>query len=308
MSNTVVGVDIGGSHINCALYDIVEKAFASTKRFRRTVNSQDAGDKILDSWAEAIGQAIEEAAEKGFAGIGFAMPGPFDYLNGISLIKGVHKFEDLYGVNIGEEIRKRLALVDDLPVRFLNDAACFAIGESFREPAIQHERLLAITLGTGFGTTFIDKHLPVAGQDGVPADGFLYHIPYGESMADDYFSTRWFQKEYLEREGKKLTGVKELFELAKTDAVALDIFKTFGKNLGAFLASWLRNYNAEGLVIGGNISAAHSLFLNELKQEFQKDSLNVSVYVSHQQEDASLIGSASLCDNTLYSRLISKNL
>lgn len=308
MNKPVVGVDIGGSHISCALYDIADQAFTSAKRFRRSIDSQDAGPRILDRWAEVIGEAINDAGGNGIAGIGFAMPGPFDYPNGISLIRGVNKFEGLYGLNIGKEIRRRLALPEALPVRFLNDAACFAIGESFREPARNYERLLAITLGTGFGTTFIDKHLPVAGQDGVPADGFLYHIPYGESIADDHFSTRWFRKEYLARKGQVPEGVKELAELAPTDAVAAGVFKDFGKNLGAFLAPWLRNFRAGALVMGGNIAAAHSLFLDELKRELEKDSLNVSVLISLQQEDAALAGSASLCDNALYSRLISKNL
>ena len=35
-------------------------------------------------------------------GIGFAMPGPFDYVKGICYIQGVAKYENLYGINVTE--------------------------------------------------------------------------------------------------------------------------------------------------------------------------------------------------------------
>jgi glucokinase len=304
MSNLVVGADIGGSHITCALYDTDKKTFKNTRRFRRTVNSQDAGHKILDSWAKAIALAIEETGENGIAGIGFAMPGPFDYPNGISLIKGVHKFEDLYGLNIGEEIRKRLALPNDFPVRFLNDAACFAIGESYREQALQNERLLAITLGTGFGTTFIENHIPVAGKYGIPDDGFLYHIPFENATADDHFSTRWFVKQWKEITGEEIEGVKHLADKTEKATQAKALFHTFGEKLGIFLTPWLSNFKSDCLVLGGNISAAYPLFENPLKNTFETSGIQINVVMSANSEDASITGAAMLCNNTFYQTLI----
>ena len=305
MSNIVVGVDVGGSHITCALYDTENNAFSGTKKFRQTINSQDAGKTILDSWAETLSLAFEAAGRNGIAGIGFAMPGPFDYPKGISLIKGLHKFEDLYGVNIGEEIRKRLALAKDIPVRFLNDAACFAIGESFREPALQHERLLAITLGTGFGTTFIENHKPVAGKYGIPDDGFLYHIPLENATADDHFSTRWFVRQWKEITGETVEGVKQLLETNQNSQQASSIFQLFGRKLGYFLAPWLSDFHANCLVIGGNISAAYPLFESTLKDALSTSGLQINIVLSANPENASITGAAMLCNNSFYKKLIS---
>jgi len=308
MNRIAIGADIGGSHITCQLYELDAKKLVEGTRIRQPVDCNAEKKVILEAWVSALSNAARGFDFSLLAGVGFAMPGPFDYPGGIAWFEGVKKYESLYGVNVRKEILDHFNLPDAFPVRFLNDASCFAIGESYVGGAKNMNRFLAITLGTGFGTTFINNHAPVAGEDGVPVDGFLYHIPCGKSIADDHFSTRWFQKVYLERTGKNLTGVKELSELAKTEAIAREIFKTFGENLGAFLAPWLKDFKAEGLVIGGNISAAHHLFLNELKQEFEKASLKIRVVVSALQEDAALSGSASLCDNALYSRLISNNL
>jgi len=303
MNRISIGADIGGSHITCRLFDLDKNKFVDDRKVRLSVNCHSSKDEILNGWAEAIIETSKTLDLKELLGIGFAMPGPFDYPNGISWIKGVQKFDALYGVNVGSELKQRLGLTENFRIRFENDAACFAIGESLQGRATDFERLLAITLGTGFGTTFIGNHLPVAGIDGVPEDGFLYHIPFRDSIADDYFSTRWFQKAYQKQTGKQVSGVKELSEMALTDALARGIFDTFGQNLGTFLSPWLKEFNAGCLVIGGNISAAFDFFGVELLRAFQNANLQVEVLISTLQEDAALIGSAKLCDDEFYSKL-----
>lgn len=303
MEKSVIGVDIGGSHITCQLFDIITKEPIPGTKVRKTVNCHAPAAEILDAWAQSIAETCGDRPLHSLSGIGFAMPGPFDYPGGIAWFRGVEKFDSLYGMNIGQEIRSRLELPPGFPVRFLNDAACFAIGESFQEETLKHGRLLAITLGTGFGTTFIGDHLPVAGKYGIPEDGFLYHIPVGNSIADDYFSTRWFLKEYYSISGNRVDGVKELAEKALQETEVARIFSTFGHNLGSFLSPWLRNFDATCLVIGGSISYSFSLFGRELQEEFQNAGLSVSVIISSLQEDAALTGSAALCDDIFYTRL-----
>jgi glucokinase len=303
MKNIAIGVDIGGSHVTCQLFDLASHLLIEGTHCRKPVSSQGAANEILDAWAEAIRESARNYNLPDLTGIGFAMPGPFDYPGGIAWFRDVEKFDALYGINVRSEMQKRLGLPSGFPVRFLNDAACFAIGESFQGEAARHTRILAITLGTGFGTTFLDNHLPVAGKYGVPDDGFLYRVPFRNSVADDYFSTRWFLKEYETQTGKSAKGVKELAGRAATDAKITTLFNTFGNNLGTFLVPWLENFNAGCLVIGGNISASFPLFKDELLRIFRESGLSTRVVISSLGEDAALAGSASLCDNDLYSKL-----
>ncbi len=304
MKKIAIGVDIGGSHITCQLYNLPNNQLVPGTKVRKQVNCHASATEILDSWAGAIRQTALSHSLEELAGIGFAMPGPFDYPGGVAWFKDVEKFENLFGVNVREEILHRLDLPADFPVRFLNDAACFAIGESFQGETAHHQRVLAITLGTGFGTTFIDNHLPVAGKYSIPEDGFLYRVAFGSSVADDHFSTRWFLKEYESITGLRTEGVKELSDMAATDPIVAGIFATFGANLGAFLAPWLGGFNAGCLVIGGNISASFPLFSRELMAGFDLAGLKTKVVVSTLQEDAALAGSASLCSNAFYADLL----
>ncbi len=299
-----IGTDIGGSHITCQLFDLESHQFIGNVRIRKSVDSDSTAPEILDAWADAIREAAGDFPLSELSGIGFAMPGPFDYQNGIAWFENVEKFNHLYGVNVMSEILMRFQLEETYPIRFFNDAACFAIGESLQGEAAQYSRLLAITLGTGFGSTFIDNHKPVSGKYGIPDDGFLYNVPFRNSVADYHFSTRWFLKEYKALTGKEISGVKQLADMVINDNSVALIFHTFGSELGNFLVPWLQKFDAECLVIGGNISSAYPLFRGDLLDQFSQAGLQIPVIISSMPEDAAIAGSAFLCDNSFYQDLL----
>ena len=207
-------------------------------------------------------------------------------------------------MDVKSELINHLGLARDFPIRFLNDASCFAIGEAWLGDAANYERIITITLGTGFGTTFIKSRLPVAGIEGIPDDGFLYHIPFQNSIADDYFSTRWFLKEYKKKTGNQLSDVKELVSLAKTDSKNLEIFEKFGKNLGGFLVPWITRFNADCIVLGGNISKSFSFFQKQMAEQFELNGLQTAICLSKTEETAALFGSAKLCDDNFYRKIV----
>ena len=299
-----LGADIGGSHISCQLIDLQNLQPIPESKNRISVNPKASKNEIIQIWVEALRKTISNHSVSSLAGIGFAMPGPFDYHNGIALFdKNVGKFQQLYGVNIKTEIVKKLNLPANFPVRFINDATCFAIGETWLGEASKYNRVIALTLGTGFGSTFIEDALPVAGKYGIPKDGFLYHVPFKMSIADEYFSTRWFTSEWEQRTGTKIENVKTIAELADKNKDAQDMFNLFGSNLGEFLAHWVKSFNAECIVLGGNITKSAHLFIPEMKKKLKKPRIQHEVYISSLGEDAALIGSARLCDNDYYANL-----
>jgi len=81
-------------------------------------------------------------------------------------------------------------------IRFMNDASSFAVGEAWIGNAAGYKRSLFITLGTGFGSAFLEKGIPVVERDDIPPMGCLWHLPFRDGISDDYFSTRWIIKQY----------------------------------------------------------------------------------------------------------------
>lgn len=304
MNKLAIGVDIGGSHITCMAVDLETNQPIYEFFERNPVDSLSTKEDILNSWVAALKVLIDKLPSNQLVGIGLAMPGPFDYLNGIALFKGVKKFDSLYGVDVKKEIQDRLDLPSDFPVRFLNDATCFAIGESWLGKSSNYKKVIAITLGTGFGTAFINDGLPVTEGEDVPKEGCLYHVPFKESIADAYFSTCWFIQEYKSKSGQNIKGVNELVKIAETSKMALEVFEQFGENLGDFMLQWIKVFNAECIIIGGNISKSYGLFQNTLNMKLIEGGTTIPIFISELDEKAALIGSAKLCDSEFYKLLI----
>ena len=93
-----LGVDIGGSHICSAVVDLATGQLCGEPHTDK-VDAAAGARTIAGAWAANIRRT---AAASGIGRIrcaGFAFPGPFDYERGISLIRGVRKFERIYGLD-----------------------------------------------------------------------------------------------------------------------------------------------------------------------------------------------------------------
>ncbi|MFA5815531.1 MAG: ROK family protein [Bacteroidales bacterium] len=298
-----VGADIGGSHITCALIDLEHQMILPETRVTFPVDNTASADKILKVWSEAVGEAILGIAIDELAGIGFAMPGPFDYVKGIALFERVEKYLGLYGVNVSDGIRTRLKLPARIPVRYMNDATAFAVGEAWMGVAEGTKRSVAITLGTGFGSAFIDEGIPVVERNDTPAMGCVWHLPYKDGIADDFFSTRWFVKQYAALTGETLSGAKEIADRARKDPKVAALFSEYGSGIGGFLGPWLNLFHAEVLAIGGNMVGASDLFLPAFEKALADLDCSTRIAWSELKEDAALIGSARLLDPSYWSKI-----
>ena len=277
-----MGIDIGGSHITVGLVDLSMKKIVRESIERKKVNRHGAAEEILGVWAAAI-NTMQDRYPQSFTQVGFAMPGPFDYPNGICLIKGFDKYEALYGMNIKEELAARTNIAAE-NIMFRNDADAFLDGEIFCGAAQGYNRVVGLTLGTGLGScVYIDGEITDAG---------LNVLPYKNGIAEDCISSRWFEKRYLEYSGEKINGVKRIAEIYPEDPYAKLIFDEFTANLSAVLAHSIRTFQPSAIVLGGNISNAFDLFIDGVKKQLSLMTKPPEILRAILNEDAALIGSA----------------
>jgi len=296
-------MDIGGGHIKSAAVDLSGNTFIRESIADSPVDNQAAAGVILDVWSNTIGRTIDSIGLANLRGIGFGMPGPFDYVNGIALFEKVLKYESLYGINVAENIRARLALHEDFPVRFINDATAFALGEDWVGKGAPYSRVVALTLGSGFGSAFIENGIPVVTGEKVPEIGAMWHLPYKDGIVNDYISTNWFLAEYEKISGLKLPGVKELAELYPEKTEVRNLFHEYGRRLGGIIAPWLKSFGAEIVIPGGNITKAYSLYKDALLEILAENSVDVKIEISELKEDGALLGSARLIDDGYYEKV-----
>lgn len=285
--STVLGIDIGGSHLTAALVDENTRQFITDSYTRIRVNSKGSADEIIATWADTVDD-IYKKHPVGIKKVGIAIPGPFDYDNGISLIKGLDKYESLYKLNVKQLLARRL----NIPVTsilMMNDAACFLRGEVYYGAAKGYQDVIGITLGTGTGSAM---H-----HNGVTEDANLGPSPFMNSIADEYFSTRWFVKRYAEVTGKTVKDVKELSELYATDKNVRDVFSEFVKNLVYFLQGFVKTENPQVIVMGGNIAQSSNLFLKDLVKGLAEKGITIPIAKAELGEEAAILGAASLFEN-----------
>ena len=276
----ILTADIGGSHITVAVCDLSTASIIENSLTRVEVDSNGPAGPILSAWATAFTQALEKA-ELPVSGLGIAMPGPFDYENGISYIKGLNKYEELYGMNI----KQYFAGLLNLPfreIRFRNDAEATIAGEALAGAAKHLNTVMGVTLGTGFGSAYC--------QEQITRDLNLGSDPFKNSIADDYLSTPWFIQTYKELTGISLPGVKDLAVVAEASLAARRVFEEFAINMSAFLVKPLNWFKPQALMLCGNIAKASDLFLTSLKLRLN----GTTIIIAELGEQAALIGAAAL--------------
>jgi glucokinase len=279
----VIGTDIGGTHITAALVNLNTKKIVEESRSRLKVNAHGNTEEIIATWAKAIRVALAYCPA-GEVRMGMGIPGPFDYENGISLITNQDKYEALYGLSVKKLLAEELKM-DTYNICMMNDAGSFLQGEVFGGSVQDFEDCIGITLGTGLGTARY--------HNGLAEDADLWKMPFKESIAEDYISSRWFVKRYLEVSGNKIENVKALVELYNSDSYVPAIFEEFGRNLADFLTEFILIDNPQVIVMGGNISNASNLFLPTVVSALKAKSINIPIKNAILGEDGAILGAAS---------------
>ncbi len=274
----LIGVDIGGSHISAAQLkwdgeevEIISFQEADVDTFRSV-------EEIISDWAKVIRRTIGIQTD---VQIGIAIPGPFDYPNGISWIKDQGKMKSLFGLSVKDLLAKSLKINPENIV-FTNDAQAFLLGESIAGAGRGYNNAIGLTLGTGLGSAI------KIGD--VVKDAKLWTAPFREGIAEDYLGTNWFKKTALENYGFTVSGVKDLLSEGFDYVVAEQIFAEFGKALGEFLSQYVIRLQCQGVVLGGKIARTSDRFLPFTKSYLDQFQYPIEIKISKLEEKATLVG------------------
>lgn len=286
--NQIIGIDIGGSHISSGLVDVTEKRLLNSTLKRTAIVSDINPGEFFQIIEEHL--QYHRGQEHKPTAIAISIPGPFDYKQGISKIYGLGKFDSFFGLNIKQGIVSRFPDLKEIDIQFFNDATSMLFGQ------VHHAgltgRVAGITLGTGFGSSFFVDGQFIQGIHGIPESGFLFESAFKDSIADDYFSTRWLVNEYERIAGLRVKDVKSFFSLENNQKYLQSIFEKFGNNLAEFMSPFLLDFKAKYLLIGGGIAASESLFIPMLKQGLIKKGVESETMTFEEGDHLAILGAA----------------
>lgn len=261
-------MDVGGTFIKSGIMS-ADGVLMDESQQTVPIDSNASKEEICNSLVSAVTQGISlcRQFDRYPAGIGICMPGPFDYINGVSAM--VHKFAAIKDISLKDVIADALAELD-IPIVFGHDVNTQLYGEMCGGNAVGYSNICLVSLGTGLGFAMAKDGAVLQNAKGSPLIN-IWNLPYNGGILEDYASKRGFYNTW-----KLVTGnyppeemtVAEMGRLASEgDETALEVFRKVGQFIGMNIKSRLVEYRIECLLFGGQISRSFPFMETAVRNE-----------------------------------------
>lgn len=240
-----IGIDLGGTNMRLGLVDgstIVRKEIIPCP-------AHEPEQVVIDTLVALIAKHITPAV----TGIGIGVPTLVDAERGI--VYNATNIPSWREVHLKDILERHFGI----PVAVNNDANCFALGEKCFGAGREISSLVGLTLGTGVGSGLVlDGRLYCGRNTGA---GEVGELPYLDSNFEAYCSSGFFVRQYA------TTGKDAAVAARAGNPEALEIWKTFGINVGRLIKAVMFAYDPDTIVIGGGISDAFDLYKDAMLAE-----------------------------------------
>jgi len=317
MKDKSIGIDIGGTTVKVALFEVKGECLA---KWSIPTDKTNSGLNIVPDINETVHKKIDELNldKKDFVGVGVGVPGFIDYETGAIAHAPNIPWNKNYPLK--HELEKAL----DLPVELENDANLAAMGEMWLGSGKGKQDVVMVTLGTGVGGGIIVNENIVRGSNGMGGEiGHIFSKDNGitcgcgkegclETIASATGIVRIGEekiKEYLDatilydiKQQKGKLDARDVFDAASNgDSYALEAVEESMKYLGIALSHIIHANNPEVVVIGGGVSKAGAFLLEQVQKQVKKYTLPrayqaITFELATLGNEAGVIGGANLTD------------
>ena len=261
-------MDVGGTFIKSGLMS-ADGTLIDGSQQTVPINSDGTKDEICNSLTSAVSQGIALCKYYGLtpSGVGMCMPGPFNYITGVSSM--VHKFAAIKDIPLKDVVATALDGLD-LPVVFGHDVNTQLYGEMCGGNAKGFDNVCLVALGTGLGFAMAQDGKVLQTPTGSPLVS-IWNLPYNGGILEDYASKRGFYNTWEIVTGKRPDEdmtVAEMGRLAgEGDATALEVFRKVGEFIGSNIKDKLMEYDIHCLLFGGQISRSFCFMEDAVRKE-----------------------------------------
>ena len=281
-----ISLDVGGTGIKACT--VGEDGNMRGDVTNHPAMSERGMEEIINNISDIIINKVDNTAA--LSGIAIAFPGPFDYDRGISKIKGIGKYDAIYNINIGEALAHKTGNMAQ--IKFVNDADMFAISAYRNLGFSDYKRIMAICIGTGIGSAFLENGKWVKTGNSVPQNGWIYNTPFKDGIIDSYISATGLRR-MIKEMGALAADVKDLDDLARQgDPKALAIYSEFSEMMCDALVPFLTKFDAECLVIGGQVAKGFEFYGDKLKERLK--SMNITLKITEKSDVLTILGAPFL--------------
>lgn len=302
-----IGIDIGGTNIKGAL---VSGTGSVLKRL--TINTPVNHPTTLEDIKEVLDSLIEKLMQDEVIGIGVGVAGIIDINQGILLESP--NISALNGFPIRDDLEQKFSF----PVIVDNDANLYAYGVKWIGVGKDIDTFLLFTLGTGIGGGIVYKGKLFEG----PAEfGHLVIEPEGKVCSCgnvgclEAYTSGWAivnkaidlmgqgektnLRQYCRGNFYRITPEMIYKAALDGDTLSRSIFRDMGRYMGMGIGSLINLFGPQAVIIGGGLSGAWDLFVEEMNREVSRRAIrsivkDVKILRSNLGEDGGAIGAAGL--------------
>ena len=256
-----VGVDLGGTKIEAVALGREGQELVR----RRIPTPRDDYDGTLAAIAGLVESIEEDVGAPGVVGVG--MPGA------ISRVSGVVKNANSVWLN-GRPLAQDLARVLPRPLRFANDANCFALSEAIDGAAAGHRVVFGVILGTGVGGGLALDGRTWDGLNGVAGEWGHNPLPWPRDderpgppcycgktgCLETFLSGPGLARDHARVTGERASAAEIAERAFEGDAAAEETLARYEDRLARGLASVVNVVDPEAIVLGGGLSQIGRLY------------------------------------------------
>ena len=285
----VIGIDLGGTAIKLGRF----AEDGTCLQLLSVATPQPATpEAVVEVMVDALAQL--DPTRQSIA-IGVGTPGPADATGRIARV--AINLANWHDVPLADWLEAKTGL----PTVLANDANCAGLGEAWLGGGRRFHDLILLTLGTGVGGAIILDGKLFVGHQGAGGElGLITFNPDGpacnsgnQGSLEQYVSVPAIRR----RTGLEPAQLGALAKAGNTDA--LTFWQSYGKDLGAGLASLIYILTPEAIIIGGGVSASAEFFFPAVQAEIQRRVLpssraGIQLLPAQLGNQAGMVGAAKL--------------
>jgi fructokinase len=258
-----IGLDLGGTKIEGVALD---EGGAQLAR-RRVATPREDYDATLRAMVGLVRDLEAETGRRGTVGVG--MPGALSPATG--LVKNANSTW-----LIGQPLDRDLSALLGRPVRFANDANCFALSEAVDGAGAGARVVFGVIVGTGTGGGVVVERRVLTGPNAIAGEWGHNPLPWpraGEwpgppcycgktGCVEAFLSGPGMARDHLEATGEALAAPEIAARARRGDAGATATLARYEERMARALAVVLDILDPDVVVLGGGMSQIARLYVS----------------------------------------------
>jgi len=256
-----IGVDLGGTKIEAIGLD--EEGHVLARRREKTPREDYAG--TVRAIADIVRAIESETGERGTVGVG--MPGAISPATG--LVKNANSTW-----LIGQRLDRDLCALLGRPVRFANDANCFALSEATDGAAREARVVFGVIVGTGTGGGIVVDRRVLTGPNAIAGEWGHIPLPWprdGEwpgpscycgrtACIETFLSGPGLARDYRAATGEDVDGPEVVERAHRGEPAAGAALERYEDRMARALAVVINVVDPDVVVLGGGMSGISRLY------------------------------------------------